>query len=106
MKMSQKFFIFARAIQLLIAAIVLAASPAMADTQTEIQRSMDRAKAIAAQDRYHDTESCRARDHARRALDQNTLAKARGVQGLDAQIARIANDVEVWTALCDKDLNK
>jgi hypothetical protein len=93
--------------KILFATIVLATSSAIADDrQTEIQRSMDRAKAIAAQDAYTNSNNCRAKDYATRTLDQYTLAKTRGVKGLDDVIARVGNDVAVWTALCEKDLAK
>lgn len=87
-----------------LALITLTLCPTWAAAQSEIQRSMDQAKSISAHDRYYDTESCQAGEHARRALNQNTLAQARGVQGLDNQIARIAHDIEWWTAQCEKDL--
>jgi hypothetical protein len=91
----------------LIAAILLATSPAMADDrQTEIQRSMERARTIASQDRYYNSNNCMAKEDASRALDGLTLAKTRGVQGLDDAIARKANDIAYWKSLCEKDLAK
>jgi hypothetical protein len=91
-------------IKYLITAALLSASPAMADPQAEIQRSMDRARAIAASDRYHNSNACNAKDYAGRTLDSYTLAKTRGVQGLDGAIARVASDIAYWSTLCEKDL--